>query len=219
MKTHVFFIILISIAHASYSQSVNWRSLRNEDKHILNLNAGWDYAATFGVGYGYKLNTRIPLVIGAEFSIPAGEDLADDFKTKIGGQAEVFHHNNFSATLKIQGIFRRYQSEFVALSNFGSEFTGVVGYYRPRWYAALELGFDKAIVTRIRHSDLMEEYYPGIQNGWYLPSGGNFSYGLQLGYSAKSYDVYFKAGKVVTQDFKTQPTIPMYLQLGLNRRF
>lgn len=213
-----FTIIFAFIANFSFAQTVNWRSLQTEDKHILNLNAGWDYGTSFGIGYGYKLDSKIPLIIGTEFSLPAGEDLVDDFKTKIGVQAEVFRYHSFSATVKIHGIFRRYQSDFVRLANFGSEFSTVFGYYRSRWYAAAELGFDKSIITHIRHSSLMEDYYPEIQSGWYIPTGGNFFYGLQLGYSFRKYDVYLKTGKTVTQDFKTEPPIPLYLQLGLNKK-
>lgn len=222
MKNLIFSIILLAIAftaNTSFAQTVNWRSIHHSDRHILNLNAGWEYAATFGIGYGYKLNTKIPLVLGTEFSLPSGEELTDDFKTKIGAQAEVFRHNNISATVKIHGIFRRYQSEFVTLQNFGSEMSAAIGYYKPRWYAAGEFGFDKAVVTHIRHSGLMEEYNPEIKRGWYIPTGGNFFYGLQGGYTMSSYDLYVKAGKILTQDFKTTPTVPFYLQLGLNKRF
>jgi hypothetical protein len=220
MKTLISLIILLAaIANSGFAQTVNWRSLKSEDKHILNLNAGWDYATTFGIGYGYKVDSRLPLIIGTELSLPAGETLLDDFKAKVGGQAEVFRHNRFSASLKVNGIFRRYQSEFVRLANFGAELSSAIGYYRPRWYAAAEFGFDKAIVTHIRHSRLIEEYYPEIQSGWYIPSGGNFFYGIQMGYSFNKYDVYLKTGKTVTQDFKTKPLIPLYLQVGLNRKF
>jgi hypothetical protein len=39
---------------------------------------------------------------------------------------------------------------------------------------------------------------------------------LQVGYSFKRNDLYLKAGQVITQDFKTKPFIPFYLQLGYN---
>jgi hypothetical protein len=209
----------VSLAQFSLCQTVNWRSLQSGEKHIVNLNAGWDYSANFGVSYGYRLNSGIPLIIGTEFSLPTGKKSLDDFKTKLGVQAEIFHLNHFSATVKVHGIYRQYQSEFVSLSNFGSELSALIGYYRPRWYSAIELGFDKAIITHIDHSSLMEEYYPEIKDGWYIPSGGNFSYGLQVGYSVSTYDIYFKTGKIVTQDFRTKPSMPLYLQLGFSKRF
>lgn len=222
MKNIIYFAIMltaVSITSDTFSQTVNWRSIQEGQNHIVNLNAGWDYGSTFGVAYGYKLNTNIPLIIGTEFSLPAGEDLLDDLKTKAGIQAEVFRSDNFAATVEIQGIYRRYQSDFVTMGNFGSEFSAVLGYYKTRWYAATELGFDKSIVTKVRHSSLMKEYYPEIQDGWYIPSGGNFFYGLQAGYSFPSYDIYVKTGKIITEDFKTKPSIPFYLNLGVNVRF
>ncbi|MGC1241068.1 MAG: hypothetical protein WA874_05755 [Chryseosolibacter sp.] len=222
MKNIIYFSLIltaVTIADDTFAQTVNWRSLQEEQKHIVNLNAGWDYASTFGIGYGYKLNTKIPLIIGTEFSLPAGEDLLDDFKTKAGIQAEVFRSDNFAVSVKIQGIYRRYQSDFVTMGNFGSEFSAALGYYKTRWYAATELGFDKSIVTKVRHSALMQEYYPEIRDGWYIPSGGNFFYGLQAGYSFPSYDIYLKTGKIITEDFKTKPSIPFYFNIGVNKRF
>ena len=100
--------------------------------------------------------------------------------------------------------------------NFGSEFTATAGFYKNKWYAAGELSFDKAIVTHIKHSDLMKQYNPDVQSGWYIPTGGNFLYGLQGGYSFKRNDVYAKIGKTVSQDFKTTSMVPFYFQLGWN---
>jgi hypothetical protein len=132
---------------------------------LINLNVGFDYGATIGIGYGHKLNTKLPLVLNMEYSFPAGQKLFDDFKTKLGGQAEVLRLNNFSTTLKAYGIFRRYESESARLINFGSEFSSLFGYYKPTWYVAGELGFDKAITTHVKHGAIMKENYPGIQDG------------------------------------------------------
>lgn len=220
MKTPILLIIILAfLCPWSFAQTINWRSLQADDKHIVSLNIGWDYAATVGIGYGQKVRSKIPMIFGAEFSIPAGETLLDDLKVKSGIQAEVFKINGFSATVKVNGIFRRYESEFARLLNFGSEFSAVLGYYKPRWYVAADFGFDKAIVTHIKHSDVMQDYYPAIKSGWFLPTGGNFFYGIGGGYSFRNYDLYIKGGKTVTQDFKTTSMIPFYLQLGVNKKF
>ncbi len=47
-------------------------------------------------------------------------------------------------------------------------------------------------------------------------TGGNFYYGIQAGFSQKKFDIYLNVGKTVSQDFKTNPTIPVYAQLGFN---
>ena len=201
------------------AQNINWRGLHAEQIHLINLNVGWDYGSTIGIGYGYKLKTAIPIVLNVDFSLPFGSRLLDDFKVKVGGQAELLRRGNFSATVKAYGIFRRYQNVLARLLNFGSEFSGVCGYFQPAWYAAAEFGFDKAITTHIKNSARMREDFPEVRDGWYIPTGGNFFYGIQAGYSFERYDVYLKFGKTVTQDLKTTALIPFYLQLGLNSKF
>jgi hypothetical protein len=82
------------------------------------------------------------------------------------------------------------------------------------------VGFDKAIVTHFKHSQLYHEMYPGIFDGWYeTANGGNFYYGLQAGTSFGRSDITLRAGKVLTQDFKTAPLVPFFGQLGYTVKF
>ena len=212
-------VVLCCTANLSLAQNINWRGLNDDQTHLINLNVGWDFASTIGISYGYNLKTNIPIVMNVDFSLPFGSIFLDDFKVKLGGQAKLLTLGDFSAALKAYGIFRRYENSIARLLNFGSEFSGVVGYYRSRWHAAAEFGFDKAVTTQVKHSALTREHFPDAKDGWYVPTGGNFFYGIQAGYSFESYDIYSKIGKTVTQDLKTTAMIPFYLQLGLNRKF
>jgi hypothetical protein len=207
---------IISIATA---QNVNWRAFKTEQNHLVHVQTGWDYGLTLGLGYGYKFKTRLPILANIAFSAPAGENLLDDFKTRIGAQLEVFNNGPFSATAKVYSPFRRFENSLVTMTSFGSEFSGVLGYYKSRWFVSGEFGFDKAIATQIKHSELARENYPDIQNGWYVPTAGNYFYGIQTGISFRGNDLHVKAGKVVSQGFKTAPFIPFFVQLGYNRRF
>jgi len=219
LKNTLIILVALVIARSGMAQQINWRSLNDKQTHIANINAGWDYGTVMGIGYGQKLKTKLPVVLNVEYSSAFGETIFDDFKTKLGGQAELLNINNFSVAIKAYGIFRRYENDLVRLSSFGSEFSTNIGYYKPKWYAAGEFGFDKAIATHIKNSDEMKNNYPGSQDGWYVPTGGNFFYGVTGGYSIKSNDVYLKVGKTVTQDFKTTPAMPLYAQVGFNVRF
>jgi hypothetical protein len=218
IKTLIFFVILCSGSSQVFSQSVNWASLKSEQKHIANINAGWDYGLVYGLGYSHQLKSKLPILLNLSYSFPSGEKLFDDFKTKIGGQFRLYSISNFQFSVSLHGIYRRYENPLVRLQNFGSEMTGVIGYYKPKWFVAGEVGFDKAIVTHFKHSELFKEtIYANVKDGWYEPAtGGNFNYGIQAGYSFKRSDIVLKIGKVLTQDFKTTPLIPYYLQLGYN---
>lgn len=217
IKIAVLTLALISTLQPICAQTLNWNSLYTT-KHIINVGIGWDYSLSYSLGYAYQVNTKIPLILNANFSIPSGENLFDDFKTKLGGQIVLLNKTNFKGSITLNGIYRRYENPLVRLQNFGSEVKGTIGYYKSKWFVAGEVGFDKAIVTHFKHSESFKEnIFQEVKDGWYEPAtGGNFLYGLQTGYSFRKSDLTLHIGKVTTQDFKTTPRIPYYLTFGYN---
>lgn len=213
-------VILIAQYCNTNAQTLNWKTL-DSTEHIFNVNFGLDYSVSYGLSYGYKLNTKLPIVLNANFSMPSGNTLFDDFKTKIGGQVRLFNKSNFIGAVSIYGVYRKSQTNLVSLQNFGSDMKGTIGYYKPKWFVATEVGFDKAIVTHFKHSQqFRDEIYADVVDGWYEPAtGGNFYYGLQAGKSFKRADITLNLGKVISQDFKTSPLLPYYVNLGYNFRF
>lgn len=216
-KIIIIIAILLYRPDIGMSQNLNWKNLKKDQKHIFNINTGVEHGVIFGVGYGYQLKSRLPIVLNAEYSFPGGEKLFDDLKTKIGGQIRFYKTGNINFSAKFYGVFRRYESDFTRLLNFGSDLSATAGYYKPKWFVAGEAGFDKAIVTHFKHTQSYKALYPLAKDGWYEPSaGGNFYYGLQTGYSFKKTDIYLKAGKIINQDLQTNPLIPFSVQLGFN---
>lgn len=215
----VFIVILTTSSLAS--QTVNWSTLNNKEKHRVNANIGTEYGVVFGLGYGYTINNRLfPIIIGSELSVPSGNTLLDDFKIKAGANVRWLTVQDIQFSTRVQGIFRRFENENVTIANFGLDMAGVIGYYRPRWFAGIEVGFDKAIVSHFQHSEHYKEIYPEVKNGWYEPAtGGNFYYGLQGGYSFPHQDVYLKLGNIVSQDFTTKPQLPFFVQVGYNYKW
>ena len=209
-------IALVTLTTNGFSQNINWGSLQEEQKHLVRVHAGWDYGLVYGAGYGYRLKSNVPVLLNASASFPSGGRLLDDFKTKVGGQVRLYAIKNVHFSASVHAIYRRYENPLVRLQNIGSEMTVAIGLYKTKWYVAGEFGFDKAVVTHFTHSELFREIvYPEVQDGWYKPAtGGNFMYGIQAGYSMKRSDIVLNIGRVVTQDFKSSPMIPYYLQVG-----
>lgn len=199
------------------AQALNWKAL-DSTKHLFNAEFGLDYGTSIGVGYSYRLNTEMPILLNTNVSIPFGDKIVDDFKVELGMQINILNSSNFIGAISIEAIYRKYQTDFIRLQNFGSDIKGTFGYYKPIWFVATEFGFDKAIVTHFKHSQkFRDEIYQDVRDGWYQPStGGNFYYGISSGYSFKKSDVTLNIGKIITQDFKTSPLIPFYLSLGYN---
>ncbi len=212
--------IVMVVADVGYSQNINWRSLRDDQQNVIQFNAGYDFGATAQVGYGRVFTIIKPVIVGLDYSIPMGNELLDDFKVRLGGQVEMVEIDGFSATIRIASVFRRYQTELVRIASFGSDFAVLAGYCRPTWSIGGEFGFDKSITSNIKHSDFMRTNFPAIRDGWYIPSGGHYYYGIQASKTiGESFDLSLRLGATKAQGNDEDAVVPLYLQLGLGMRF
>jgi hypothetical protein len=213
-------IIVVALAEAGYSQNINWRSLREDQRNVIQFSFGYDFGVTAQLGYSRSFTVIKPVIVGLDCSAPMGSDLVDDFKVRFGGQIEIVEIDGFSATIRISSSFRRYQTALVRIASFGSDFGLLAGYYRPTWSIAGEFGFDKSITSHLKHSDVMRAYYPAIKDGWYVPSGGNYYYGIQGSKTiGESFDLSLRLGATNAQDDDEDAVLPFYLQLGFGVRF
>lgn len=217
MKSFIYIAIAVLFGVTTKAQTLNWNTLQKKQKHILSASIAADYAFTYRLEYGYQLSFKLPVLVNASVSIPAGNFVFDDYKTTVGGKINWLKTGSFYFSSELKGIFRRYENSYARLLNFGTLVSTTAGYYKPHWFIAADAGFDKAIVTHFKHSASYKSNFPFVKDGWYEPStGGNFYYGLQAGYSIKKADVYLRAGKLIQQDFKTSSMLPIFAELGLN---
>jgi hypothetical protein len=221
MKATVAVMILVMAGDTiGYSQNTNWRALGEHPRDMIQFSFGYDFGATAQVGYSRSFTLIRPVLVGVDYSFPMGRDLFDDFKVRLGGQLELFTIGGFSTTLKILSSFRRYQTELVRIVSFGSDFGLVAGFYKPTWHAAGEFGFDKSITSHLKHSDVMRTYFPTIRDGWYIPTGGHYYYGVQIGKTlGESFDLTARLGATNAQFDDEDAILPYYAQLGLGIRF
>ena len=221
MKTIIaILMITMGLAEASFAQTVNWRSLRNDQHNLVRVDFGYDYGVTTQLSYHRSMTIIRPALVGLDFSMPMGGNLLDDFKVRLGGQVELFENNGFSTSVRIQGVFRRFQNDFVRIVSFGSDFGLVAGYYSQTWHAAGEFGFDKSITTHLKHSEVLKSYIPDIKDGWYIPTGGHFYYGVQGSKTlVTNLDLSLRVGATKAQFNDKDAALPAYLQLGLGMQF
>src|SRR5262245_61484075 len=123
---YFFSIALLLAVYSSTAQTFNWNALNKEQKLIIDINVNSEYTVTYGIGYNYKLRTRLPVILNAEYSFPSGGNITDDFKTRIGGQIDWFQTGNFHFISQIHGVFRRYENEYARLVNFGSDLSAII---------------------------------------------------------------------------------------------
>lgn len=220
MKIIITVLVLILSIYTTNAQQINWKSLDDNQYHLVYSNFGYDFGITAQTGYGYKLKTFRTILFNADCSFPMGKNLVDDLKMRLGSQIEVFDFHNFILTAKVYTIFRRYANRYVDMSSLGAEFSALIGYYRKTWHIAGEFGFDKSIVTYLKHSEDMKEHFPTITDGWFFPSGGHFFYGLQGSKTiGKNIDLSLRLGFIQAQNKDVNTLLPYYAQLGFTWRF
>jgi hypothetical protein len=214
MKYFILSVMLL-IATNSRGQNLNWKMLE-EHRSTLQLNVGYDFAFSAELGFYHEVSLYRPVLLGISVSLPMGTDLVDDLKVGLSSHVQVIESDGFAFTVKVASNFRRYQNEFVRSVGFGADFAGIAGYYSDTWHAAGEFGFDKAVTTNLIHSDSMKRYYPQITDGWYVPTGGHYYYGIQAGKTLSDrLDLGLRLGATRAQLDDVNAVLPYYLQLGV----
>ena len=213
-------LLIMALATWSNAQTLNWRSINEDQKNMAYLNFGYDYAVSTQVGYARSINTFKPVVLSLDYSFPMGENLFDDFKLRAGGQIELFEHNGFSVSTGLRGNFKSYETQMVKISSFGTEISALAGYYKPTWHIAGEVGFDKSITSHLKHSEIMNDNYTEIEDGWYVPSGGYFYYGIQGSKTlTRQLELSLKAGLTNAERKDENAMLPYYAQIGIIFKF
>ena len=201
------------------AQEISWLDVSEGKKHFVTLNFGADYSTYYGLQYAYRIgNNRIPLILDAEFSVPFGEDVFDDWNARMGIQSKLWSHNHLWWSVRASVITRRFESEVASIMNFGSSLSTLLGYQKPKWGVAAEFSYERSEVSKIEHH-LLSDYYPEITDGWFNTSGGNIKMGIQAHVSIKSMNLFVHLGKAYGQDFQDNPTLPYYAKLGINKSF
>ena len=79
-------------------------------------------------------------------------------------------------------ISRGTRNDIFDAHSVGADLTAYLGYYGARRFAAVELGFDKAVATYLSHRDwYRDHFYKGAVDGWYSSMGGTWHTGLVAG--------------------------------------
>lgn len=215
MKNLIVTIVALMCINTLNAQNINWLSTTDNNRMIY-LNFGYDFGLTTQLGYAHKLKSTRPIVLSADYSLPMGKNLVDDFKTRAGCQIAIYNMGDFMLAAKAFAIFRRHETNFLRIASFGTEISGVLGYYKPKWHLAFEYGFDKSIASHLKHPEIMKENYAAISDGWFTPSGGQFFYGIQGSKAIKEkLELSLRMGATNAQFDDRNALLPYYAQLGL----
>ena len=173
------------------------------DRNQVYSTFGIDPAVIASVGYG----RIVPMLgrqwqLGIEGGVVAPDYDTRDFRARAQVRTSIARWRSLHLVGSMAFITRGTENSIYRAVNFGADFTGALGVYRPRWFFAGEFGFDKAVITHITHSDWYRtHFYAEAKDGWYLNAGGTFHYGAATGLSLGRMELAVRAGRLQPEDF------------------
>lgn len=167
------------------------------------------FVATLGYARAVRGNVQLSAEAGAVVAEP---DLRDS-RAVVGVRATALRWRSVRLTASGSAITRQTSNAIYRAVSFGSAFTGTLGVYRNSWFAATEGGFDKSIITKIKHTDLYRNVYPEVKDGWYMPTAGTYHFGLTGGKQIGRTELVARVGAQRSEKFNDL-SVPFYVSLG-----
>jgi hypothetical protein len=201
--------------------AAQWNVARfDEERNRVYTSFGLDPALVGAVGYG-----RVVRVLGHDFQLTGDAGVATarmdarDFRARVGTQTSLVHWRSAHLTGSATFITRGTENAIYRGLNFGADLAATLGVYRRRWFAAGEVGKDKAVITHVTHSDYYRtHYHADAKDGWYLDAGGTVRWGLTGGVAVGRAEVVGRAGLHRTER-RNALVAPGYASLGVGFGF
>jgi hypothetical protein len=212
---------LLAVVPFAAQISAQWNLARfDEAANRVYTTVGLDPAFLPTVGYARVLSVfGHPVQLAGDVGIAMAEFDSRDFRAQVQALTSLVHWRSLYLTGSTTIIGRGTENTIYRGYNFGVDLTGTLGLYRPRWLVAGEFGLDKALVTRVTHSDWYRTYfYADAKDGWYRDTGGTVHYGLIAGLSVGRVELLARYGMQRTEKLN-EMTPPMYASIGLGLAF
>lgn len=162
-------------------------------RHLIGLSMSLEPHWTVSLRYGYRLSTAgsgPEVRIGGGVQIPpliAGRGIGKAFV----GSSVVWGGDRWGAVVDVDAFVARTENRGGSMEGFGVELRAAPGAHRARWSAALDVGWQGTLLTRIRHSEAtreaFEDRYPSGEgeyeqpfDGWYRSTAHRFRAGVTV---------------------------------------
>jgi hypothetical protein len=206
-------VIVALLAPLTANADINFATV-DDGTHVVSLTTGAENGLVLGAGYARMLSVKDqPILVRTDLALQWAEVDASDFKLRGGVLIPIVGNASWKLIGGATAIVRGTDNAMSRMINVGADASVLAGYYRPRWFAAVEGGFDWALATHIDHSDAYRMSFEGARDGWYRNTGGTLRYGVQAGVSFAGNDIILRAGRL--QD----AMLPFYATLAYDRRF
>ncbi|MBL0178680.1 MAG: hypothetical protein IPP98_06065 [Gemmatimonadetes bacterium] len=218
-RTMLLALALLGVGPRDLAAQWNLARLQPGDAQ-LHLTMAIDPAVITSLGYGrFTSLLGATARFGVEAGVVAGDAELRDFRVRLSGDVQLMQRGAFRLVASATFITRGTRNTSFRAVNFGSDIGATAGVYRRGWFVAGEIGFDKAIITHLTHTqEYRDQYYADARDGWYLNNGGTGRLGLMTGTSLGAAELMLRAGVGRTQGGEPL-TAPAYLTVGVGFGF
>ena len=198
MKRSTLFISLVTVATAGLvfplsAQTSNFQ-LAEKGRYDVSVAFGLDPAVVTSVGITRwtAIGDRV-VGLSLEGTLPVAEVDLHDYRIGAAASLSLVRFGTFHLATRLGLSARGTQNVNFTAHGFGADFAAFLGHYGRRAFAAVELGYDKAMLEHIEHRPFYLANYPDAVDGWYKAPAGTVRLGLTTGVSLGRMDLGLRA--------------------------
>jgi hypothetical protein len=214
-------IMLAIIAPGTAGAQVFHPTADDARVHSVGLSAGFDHGGVVEASYVRRLALRtLPRsALLASLEAPS-VPLPGDGGVQVGLATGFVASSGWGVTPQLAATARWVNGSLFDVMQLGIVASASAGYFRPRWQLALDLAWDKSLVTHVSPNTAYMQTYAGAESGWYGSGGGSVRAGLaSSAIVTDRIEVSLRAGVVTTESLHAMPGLPFYVLAGTAARF
>lgn len=188
MKSSILFSLLVMAATACVVSPLKAQSPNFHDaeagRYDLSLAFGLDPAVVTSLGITRWTGVGDRMVgLSLEGTLPVAELDLHDYRVGAAASLSLVRLGTFHLATRLGLTARGTQNINFTAHGFGVDLGAFLGHYGRRTFAAVEFGYDKAVLEHIAHRPLYLDNYPDAVDGWYKTPAGTFRVGVTTGLS------------------------------------
>jgi len=198
MKPSTLFLLVVTMATGGSAvpvkaQTSNFRHAE-AGRYEVSLAFGLDPAVVTSVGITRWTAVGDRLVgLSLEGTLPVAEMDLHDYRVGAGASLSLVRFGTFHLATRFGLSARGTQNVNFTAHGVGADLAAFLGHYGRRTFAAVEFGYDKAVVEHIEHRPFYLANYPDAVDGWYKAPAGTVRLGLTTGVSFGRMGVSLRA--------------------------
>ncbi|HEY5676271.1 MAG TPA: hypothetical protein VI356_24090 [Myxococcales bacterium] len=199
----------LAIALPAAAQEVT--NLPDGARQSVRFDLGLQSALVYRASYSRQIGSGM---LYGRFTLPAAGLDFRDFAVEAGGQATALASGDWKLNVAFAPVLRMTDNNLFSATALGVRGTVLPGYQSSRWGLMAELGYEKILATRLKHSAKYRSAgYALAKDGWYSLSGGTLQAGLRGGYRFGRVELSAAAGVLASEGLNAVVP-PFYGTLG-----